>query len=105
MTNLTLEVVKNPENLDIYEGEIKSFVNSERFLRFQLIFNQENEEIQYVPLKINIDVQNNHVINFKITFYLLNDYLKELEEEMFFDASQTDHFMALIYKLVNKDLN
>ena len=46
-------------------GEIKSFVDSERFLKFQLIFNQENEEIQYVPIKINIDVQNNHVKNYK----------------------------------------
>ncbi len=30
--------------------------------------------------------------------------MKEFEDEMVFDNSQIDHFMALIYKLVNHDL-
>ena len=60
MTNLSIEMKETADNSEIYECEIKNMKNPERYLKFELIIHPENE-IQYLPIKINVDVHENHV--------------------------------------------
>ena len=62
MTNLTLEPIESSDNsIEIFQCVMKNLIDQEKYLKFKLLsFNQENE-MQYVPIEIKIDVGNNKV--------------------------------------------
>ncbi len=70
LTNMTVELVETQDSEQIFECEIKNFECEERFVKFQLKINQENE-VQYMPIEIKIDVCDNKVRYFVFSFVFI----------------------------------
>lgn len=62
MTNLSIEIVESDkESIECYECHINSFTNPKSFLRFRLFFNEKENEIQYIPIEVRMNLGINQV--------------------------------------------